>query len=196
MTSWYGLLARAVPALVLAGVVTFSADHSAPLGLTTFGIFAAATGAVITVFALRSTPGTTRTLQLVQGVVTLVAGVASLALTSAGLPFFVLLLTAFAVVTGFLELYLGLRSRRTDKAARDWIFAGGLTVLLAIVVLLVPPEFVQTFEGPDGVVRELTASVIVVGVLGAYWAILGIYLVIAALSLKWAPETSATPNEA
>lgn len=196
MTSWYAPLARAVIALVLAGVVTFTADHSASLGLTTFGIFGVVSGAIITAFALRASPGTARTLQITQGGVTLVAGVASLALTNAGLPYFVLLLTAFAVVTGFLELYLGLRSRRTAGSARDRIFAGGLTVLLAIVVLLVPPGFVQTFEGPDGVVRELTASVIVVGTLGAYWAILGIYLVIAALSLKWAPDTAATPKAA
>ena len=196
VTSWYAPLARAIPALVLAGVVTFSADHSPALGLITFGIFAAATGAVITAFALRSPSGTARVLQLTQGVVTLVAGIVSLAMIAGGLPFFVLVLTAFAVVTGFLELYLGLRSRRTERSARDWIFVGGLTVLLAIIVLLVPPGFVQTFEGPDGVVRELTASVIVVGTLGAYWAILGIYLVIAALSLKWAPDDTATPKAA
>lgn len=196
MTSWYAPLSRAIPALVLAGVVTFSADHSPALGLITFGIFAAATGAVIMAFAIRSPAGTARVLQLTQGVVTLVAGIVSLAMIAGGLPFFVLVLTAFAVVTGFLELYLGLRSRRTDRSARDWIFTGGLTVLLAIIVLLVPPGFVQTFEGPDGVVRELTASVIVVGTLGAYWAILGIYLVIAALSLKWAPDDTATPKAA
>ena len=196
VTSWYAPLARAIPALVLAGVVTFSADHSPALGLITFGIFAAATGAVITAFALRSPSGTARVLQLTQGVVTLVAGIVSLAMIAGGLPFFVLVLTAFAVVTGFLELYLGLRSRRTERSVRDWIFVGGLTVLLAIIVLLVPPGFVQTFEGPDGVVRELTASVIVVGTLGAYWAILGIYLVIAALSLKWAPDDTATPKAA
>jgi hypothetical protein len=53
---------------------------------------------------------------------------------------------------------------------------------------------VQSFTGPDGVARELTASVIVVGALGAYWVIIGVYLVIAAFSLKWAssPEP-ATP---
>lgn len=196
MTDWYVPLGRAITALVLAGVVTFSADHSAPLGLTTFGIFGVVSGGIITALALRATPGTTRTLHITQGVVTVVAGAASLTLTGAGLPYFVLLLTAFAAVTGFLELYLGLRGRRTEGSARDWIFAGGLTVLLAIVVLLVPPGFVQSFEGPDGVVRQLTASVIVVGVLGAYWAILGIYLVIAALSLKWLPQTQATLNEA
>jgi len=33
VTSWYAPLARAIPALVLAAVVTFSADHSPALGL-------------------------------------------------------------------------------------------------------------------------------------------------------------------
>ncbi len=190
MITWYAPLARAIVALLVAVVVTFSADHSATLGLTLFGAFAAASGAVITAFSLRGAPSIVRTLQLAQGIVTLVAGFLALFMTSAGLPFLIYIVAGFAVVTGFLELILGVRSRRSTRVARDWIFAGGLTVLLAVVVLLVPPGFVQNFEGPDGVQRALTASVIVVGTLGAYWAILGIYLVIAALSIKWAPDAA------
>lgn len=198
MTPWYAPLARAIPALVLAVVVTFSADHSAPLGYLTFGLFGAACGAVLTVFALRSQSGAVRTVQLVQGVITVIAGVVSLAMINGGLPFFLFLVSVWAAVTGFLELYLGLRGRGRDRSARDWTFVGGVTALLAIVVLLVPPGFVQPFTGPDGVDRALTASVIVVGALGAYWAILGVYLVIAALSLKWAvePQPAAVGTEA
>ncbi len=184
-------MARAIPALVLAVVVTFSADHSAPLGLLTFGLFGAASGAVITVFALRAGSGTVRTVQLVQGVITVIAGIVSLVMINGGLPFFLFLLSTFAAVTGFLELYLGLRGRGKDRSARDWIFVGALTALLAVVVMLVPPGFTQSFTGPDDIERQLTASVIVVGVLGAYFAILGIYLMIAGLSLKWAPDNEA-----
>lgn len=191
MTPWYAPVARAIPALVLAVVVTFSADHSAPLGLLTFGLFGAASGAVITVFALRAESGTVRTVQLVQGVITVIAGIVSLVMINGGLPFFLFLLSTFAAVTGFLELYLGLRGRGKDRSARDWIFVGALTALLAIVVMLVPPGFTQSFTGPDDIERHLTASVIVVGVLGAYFAILGIYLMIAGLSLKWAPDNEA-----
>ena len=183
-TAWYAPVARAVPALALAAVITFTPDHSATLGLITFAIFAVVAGAVLTVSALRST-GAVRTIGLVQGVATIAAGIAAMALPNGGLPYFVFLLTAFAAITGFLELYLGLRSRGRDRSSRDWVFVGALTAVLAIVVLLVPPGFAQAFTGPDGVERELTASVIVVGALGAYWAILGVYLVIAGLSLKW-----------
>jgi uncharacterized membrane protein HdeD (DUF308 family) len=189
-TAWYVPLARAVPALVLAIVVTFSADHSAPLGLLTFGVFGVLAGAILVASALRlGATGIVRGITLAQGLVTVLAGVVSLALPAAGLPFFVFLLTAFAAITGFLELYLGLRSRGRDSSSRDWVFVGALTALLALLVLLVPPGFSQQFTGPDGVARELTASVVVVGALGAYWAILGVYLVIAGFSLKWSPTT-------
>jgi len=185
-------LARAVPALALAVVITFSADHSAPLGLLTFGIFGVVAGAVLTASALRlGAKGVVRSVTFVQGILTVLAGIVSLALPGAGLPFFVFLVTAFAAITGFLELYLGLRSRGRSGSSRDWVFAGALTALLAVAVLLVPPGYSQTFTGPDEVERSLTASIIVVGALGAYWAILGVYLVIAGLSLRWAAAPAA-----
>ncbi|CAN5360294.1 hypothetical protein BH10ACT7_BH10ACT7_15770 [soil metagenome] len=188
MTPWYLPVARAVPALAIAIVVTFSADHSAPLGFLTFGLYAATAGALITVFAVRSTErGVGRGIRIALGLVTVVAGVVALAIPGAGLPFLVFLITAFAALSGFLELYLGLRERGKNPASRDLVFVGAATALFAIVVLLVPPGFVQSFTGPDGVARELTASVIVVGTMGAYLAIIGVYLVIAGLSLRWAP---------
>ena len=42
--TWVAPLARALPALVLGLVITFSQDHSARLGLTGFGVFAVVTG--------------------------------------------------------------------------------------------------------------------------------------------------------
>jgi hypothetical protein len=39
--------------------------------------------------------------------------------------------------------------------------------------------------------RQLTASIIFVGFIGAYGAILAVYLVIAGLSLKWADRPVA-----
>jgi hypothetical protein len=126
----------------------------------------------------------------VHAAVAILAGLASIAVPRAGLPFLVFVVTVFAVVTGFLELYLGLRGRRVERSAKDRIFLGGLTIVLAIALLLVPPGFAQSFTGPDGVARQLTASVVVVGLLGAYWAVAGIYLVIAGLSLRWGSESS------
>lgn len=194
VTPWYVPVARAVPALALSVVVAFTPDHSAPLGYVTFGIFAVVTGAILAASGLRlGAHGVTRSVTIAQGLVSVLAGVVALSLPAGGLPFFVFLLSAFAAITGFLELYLGLRSRGRDQSARDWVFVGALTAVLAVVVLLVPPEFQQVFSGPDNVERQLTASVIIVGALGAYWAIVGVYLVIAGLSLKWAKTDAVAP---
>ena len=126
----------------------------------------------------------------------MLTGLAALLRMSGGLPLLILLVSVFAALTGFLELYLGWRGRGRDRSARDWTFVGALTIVLAIAVLLVPADFSQVFTGPDDVERELTASVIVVGLVGAYWVIVGLYLVIAGLSLKWAaqdaPEVEAS----
>ena len=182
--------------MALALTVTFSADHSTTFGYVTFGIFAVITGAILTAVALRAgSRGIDRTLTLAQGLVTVVAGIVALAVPAGGLPFFVFIVTTFAAITGFIELYLGLRGRRRVRGAGDRVFVGALTAVLAVVVLLVPPDFVQRFTGPDDVDRALTASIIIVGVLGAYWAIIGIYLVIGGLSLKWSPAVPAQAAE-
>ncbi|WP_341953265.1 DUF308 domain-containing protein [Salinibacterium sp. TMP30] len=185
-TAWYVPLARAIPALALAIVVTFSADHSARLGLVTLASFTLVAGAVlVTASVISPHKGVSRNLWITQGVVTVATAIAAFVATGGGQAYFVFLLTAFAAITGFIELYLGLRSRGRDASSRDWVFVGALTALLALIVLLVPPGFSQPYTGPDGIDRELTASIVVVGLLGAYWAILGVYLVIAAFSLKW-----------
>jgi hypothetical protein len=108
---------------------------------------------------------------------------------------FLVLVTAWAALTGFLELYIGFRTRGRHGASRDWIFIGALTVVLAVVVLLVPPGFEEQFTGPDGVARVLSASVIVVGILGAYGAITAVYLIIGGLSLKWAPPVATLAGD-
>jgi uncharacterized membrane protein HdeD (DUF308 family) len=189
---WPWVLLRALPAIVVAVVITFSQDHSARLGFLMFGVLALAGGVTVLLGARRALrPGVARWCFVVQGSLGIVLGAIALFSGSAGLPFLVFLVGAFAVLTGFLELYSGLRARGRSDSARDWLFAGALTVALGIVALVVPADYNQLFTGPDGVERALTASIILVGVLGAYAAILGVYLVIAGLSLKWAPRAVA-----
>lgn len=185
--AWPVPVARAFPAIALAGVITFTPDHSAPLGFVSFGVFGVLTGLVVLVGALRG-PGAERGLGIAQAAVTIVAGIVALVLVRGGLPFLIFLVTAFAAITGAIELYLGVRARGRAAGSRDRVFVGGLTALLAIGLLLVPPGLAQPLEGIEAVGGVLTASVVVVGALGAYWAVLGVYLVIAGLSIKWAPS--------
>ena len=199
-TPWVAMLARASTAIGVAIIITFTADHAASFGFRMFGASAIVSGVVLVFAALRSADA--RSWLLAQGALGIAAGLVAVLSPNAGLPFLVLLASTWAAITGFLELYLGLRARRAGSSraasgtlggtlAKDRLFVGGLTVLLAVAVLLIPIDYNLPYMGADKVERFLTASVIVVGALGAYCAVLGVYLVIAAMSLRWADKADA-----
>ena len=187
--TWYLPLLRAVPALILAVVVTFTPDHSSPLGLIALGGYGLVAGAVIVWGGVRS-KGIERAILVAQGGILAAVGIIALVSTGGGLPYLIFLVSSVAAITGFLELYLGLRG---GPLRRDRLFVGAVTALLALGVLIVPPGLEQTTTGVDGPTGVLTASTIVVGALGAYLAVIGVYLVIAGLSMKWAAAPSTNP---
>ncbi len=192
---WLVFIGRAVVAAVVALAITFSADHSALLGFRLFGAFALVAGALAIAANLRLLErGIARSFLVAQGIVSAVLGIVALVTSGGSTAYLLFLLGAWAVFTGVLELYVGIRSRRAALLqARDWIFAGGLTLLFAVAMLLIPASYSQHFTGPDGVARVLTAAVVAVGILGAYTAILAVYLVIAGLSLKWGTQHAVAP---
>lgn len=185
---------RALPAAVVALVITFSADHSAYLGLIALGGFAVFSGVIIVAGAVRG--AYPRASFSIQGVLLVLGGAVALVFNDAGLPFLLVLTSVLLGVTGLIELVTGLRARGQLAGARDWIFIGGFSIALAGAVLLVPADLVDVITIPGKEVPPLTASIVVVGLLGAYAAIVAVYLVIAGLSLKWAPQASATVTEA
>lgn len=192
---WSMPLLRAIPAAALAVVITFSADHSAHFGLLAFGIYGVLAGLVLGILAyFRLATTTVRSFFVVQAAVTMLCGLLALAAVGGGVRYLFLILTFFAAITGLLELYSGFRTRRRFVASGDWRTTGILTLIVAIVFLLVPPEYSHTFTGPDGVTRVLDSAVVVVGVLGAYAAILAVYLLIAGFSAKWGTQTAAIPR--
>lgn len=186
---WPIPIARAVPLAGLAVAIAFTAEHSPHFGLLAFGTFAIVNAIVIGILAVRRLGQSgTRPYFVTQAVVSLVLGIVALAANAGSIGFLFLVATAFAAITGLLELYSGIRSRRRFVASTDWLVIGGLTVIAAIVFLVIPPEYSQSFKDPDGVVRVLDASVVVVGIIGAYAAIAAVYLVIAGLSAKWGTQ--------
>lgn len=190
---WLVPVARAAVAAVAAVVITFSGDHSPWLGLSVFGGFAVLTALVHLVFGSGplASDRVSRRAFTAQAILTALAGAAALVLApSAGLPAFYLIVIVWSLLTGALELYSGYRLRGRSPLARDWMTIGGLTVLLTVAFLLVPPGLDQQFTGPDGVARSLTASVVTVGIFGAYAAIVAVLLLIGGLSLKWGTDAS------
>jgi hypothetical protein len=185
---WYAPLTRAVPAAALTCVITFSGGFYTPeYGLASFGGYALVVGILGVLVSLRRFPaGVLRTVFLLQAIVSLAAGAAALLGVRGGLPVLLVVLGLWGVIAGFLELYAGIRSRGRRAAARDWVFIGALTVVFAIVCFVIPPDYVQHYNAPDdGGARTLNASVMIVGALGIYAAIVAVYLAIAGFSLRW-----------
>lgn len=173
---WIVPAVRAVLALAVGFAITFTKDiHTAFFGLITFGLFAIveglATGVLSVVF---SAGGLSRTFFVIQGIVGLVAGVLALVLAHNGLGMFLYLVTGWAALTGFLELCSGLRERHTGNHARDWIFIGAITIVLALVLLFVPAD-----------------PLLAIGLFGAWAVIAGVFHGIAAASLRFASRSSA-----
>lgn len=165
---WGVPVARAIPFVVTALVITFVSNHSAQVGLLSYGVFAIVSGLLVAVLSWRTVAERSiRVVFLLHGVSGVVFGALALAFSTGGLGFFLFCATMNSAVGGFLELYAGLRSTK-NPAGRDWAIVGGLTVVFALVLIFFP-----------------TDPVFAVGMLGAYAAIVGLFLVIAGLSLRW-----------
>jgi uncharacterized membrane protein HdeD (DUF308 family) len=194
---WAAPVVRAVPLAGLALWITFTSNHSASFGLLAFGIFGIVGGLVLGLISwFRITPSRARPFFVAQAAVTVVAGVISLSFRGGGVPWLFFVLTLFAAISGLLELYSGVRTRKRYVASTDWITVGGLTVLAAIVFLVIPPGYSQTFHDPDGVTRVLDSAVVAVGILGAYAAIAAVFLLIAGFSAKWGTQSTAEDETA
>jgi uncharacterized membrane protein HdeD (DUF308 family) len=82
------------------------------------------------------------------------------------------MLSIWAGITAALELYAGYRETNRT-VAKEWLTIGGFTAILAIIEAVVPMN-----------------DVYAVGIFGAYAAIVGVYQIIAGISLRSdAPST-------
>jgi hypothetical protein len=161
-------------------VLALTIHHHAPFGLVAFGIFGIAEGLIVGIWGtLTIADRMLRSLFVAQGALGAIAGAIALSLSGSGLGLFLYLVSVWALLTGFIELYCGIRTRAGGPASRDWITMGGFTVILFIVFVLIPSD------------AELS-----IGLFGAYAAILGVYLGIGAFSLKWGLQHGAqsAPN--
>lgn len=192
LDAWILSAGRALLALALGLVITFTTGHTAAFGLVAFGVFAVVSGSLMAVgsFGPRSEP-IARTAFRAQAVVTVVAGIAALAVPGGGMGYLIWILSGWAIVAGALELVSGIRARGRAAAWTDWLTVGGLTAVLGAAVLIVPPDIADRFTGDKGVEGLLTSPIIVVGMLGAWAIVTGVLLAIAAASPKQARARDA-----
>ncbi len=175
---WLFALVRGLVAGVFGCLIAFDQDHTAQYGLIMFGVFGVLTAATLVLIAFAAA-GVARVIFLVDAAVGLVAGVIAIAVHTDGLALLLYLVSVWATITGVTELYLGLRGRRTrSAAARDWVLAGAITAVLALVFVFIPAD-----------------TRLAVGLFGAYAVVVGVFVVIGALSLRFAQRAVEHSDE-
>ena len=169
---------RSIILIVTGLVITFTPGHSAQFGIVALGILglASAVGLGLVSLGLSNTK-TGRGLHLWQALVSLVVGALALALYEAGMIFLLWAIVFWALLIGVAEVFFGARLARGDVLRRDWITQGSMTVILAVVVLFQPAD-----------------SVAVVGFLGAWAIVQGVYMAIASVALRF-PNTKDSSHD-
>jgi hypothetical protein len=186
-------LLRALFAAVAALMITFSSDHSAPVGLSVFSGFVFVTALVQVLAAWLVVSAGSRWSYVLLAAVSVIAGMVS------GVPgwrsddLFFIVVSAWAIITGGIELLAGIRSRRTgDVLSRDAITVGALGVLLGVVLLLIPAGFLQEYTIEKAGTFVLSGIILGVGMFGGYAAIVAVFLGIAGLTPKRVDAVAAS----
>ncbi|MFJ2551972.1 acyl-CoA synthetase [Microbacterium sp. NPDC087591] len=195
-------LLRALIAAAAALMITFSSDHSAPVGLAVFSGFVFVTSLVQILAAWLVLPAGARWSSILQAAFGLIAGMVT------GIPmwrtddlFFIVVVT-WALLTGGIELLAGIRARRTsDPLARDAITVGAFGILLAGALLLIPAGFLQEYTIDKAGTFLLSGIILGVGLFGGYAAIVAVFLGIAGLTPRRTdaaagPAADDTPDTA
>lgn len=176
-------LLRALFAAAAALMITFSSDHSAPVGMAVFSGFAMTTALVLILAAWLVFPAGKRWSSILVAAFGIIAGML------AGIPAlrtddaFFAVLVSWGLITGGIELLAGIRARRAgDADGRDAIAVGAFGILLAIALLLIPSGFLSEYTIDDAGTFELSGIILGVGIFGGYAAIVAVFLGIAGLS--------------
>jgi len=178
-------LLRALFAAAAAVMITFSPDHSAAVGLSVFSGFVLTSSLVMLLAVWLVFPVGQRWSWVVLALLGFAAGM------TAGVPswrtedlFFVVVI-AWALTTGVVELIVGLRARRAgETTARDSITVGAFGIILAVLLLTIPAGFVQPYAIQGAGEFELTGIILGVGMFGGYAAVVAVFLGIAGLTPK------------
>ncbi|MBW4041263.1 MAG: hypothetical protein HIU86_03930 [Acidobacteria bacterium] len=162
--------ARAVAAAVVAAAVTFALDHSAPdrFGLAALGGYLALQAVVLVVCVTGlawSRVG--RVLVLARAAVSLVGAVLALTGLDQGISLLRPLESLVFLLVGTLEIVGGLRRSERADLSGDAVVVGGLQVLVGVLLLVLNPD-----------------ALLAVGVLGAWGAVVAVYLGISAANLR------------
>ncbi|MCF8549933.1 MAG: hypothetical protein K9G09_03450 [Pontimonas sp.] len=163
---------RSITLLAVGLAIAFTAGHTAQFGLIAFGVMALVSSVTLGVLAVGLDSSTrARGLHIWQSLVSLVVGALAVGLSTTGTLFLLWAIVLWSLLVGVAEAFSGWRLPAGSALRQDWIAQGAMTVLLALVVL-----------------SQSADSVAVVGFVGAWAVIMGVYLAIAGFSARWAQK--------
>jgi len=188
-------LLRALFAAVAALMITFSSDHSAPVGLAVFSGFVFTTALVLLLAAWLVLPAGSRWSYILLAALGIIAGGVSGIPTWRSDDLFFIVVSSWAILSGGIELLAGIRARRTrDPLSRDAITVGALGILLGVFLLLIPAGFLQEYTIEKAGTFVLSGIILGVGMFGGYAAILAVFLGIAGLTPKQVDADAASAS--
>lgn len=164
-------LTAGISALIPGLVITFLPQHTEQVGLTAFGLWAVIAGLAVVTLLWRDSDSSPW--RRVPWVITIFAGIAALMFPQTP-RMLGALVGAWAIAFGMTQFFARFRSAGTPSDATVSVFIAVLSVVFGFAQLAMP-----------------TNLVVNVGVLGAYFIVIGVWLVIAALS----PRTAATDTK-
>lgn len=192
-TNWLLSGSRAILALIGGLVITFTFSMtSVSLGLAIFAFYTILFGIASYIWFPKVSNRAVKNSSILIGAVSIVSGIIALImmlLDDATVSHFLLLVTIWAAITGFAELYLGFSKKGKFAEQRDWLFGGVVTCLLALAALLIDPNYRQDYVVPGGdklpdYEGAVTGSLFGIGVFGVYLIVIGVFLLIGAYSLR------------
>ncbi|OLT21153.1 hypothetical protein BJF78_08860 [Pseudonocardia sp. CNS-139] len=174
-TVWWMLLVRGILAVIF-GVIALVSPGIALLALVfLFGIYAILEGIAAIVAGVRSRGGESHWgWQIVQGVVSVIAGVIALAWPGVTALALLFIVAFWAIVLGIAEVVQSFTARRDGSGTWGWALAAGVVNVIFGVVLLVWP---------------------VTGILALVWLV-GIFMLIAGVAtIVWAFRARSAVQE-
>jgi uncharacterized membrane protein HdeD (DUF308 family) len=137
--NWWAIALRGVAAIIF-GVLTFVLPALSLFALILmFGAYAIVEGIFNIIAAARSRPGEgPRWLLLLEGLVSIAAGIVTFALPGLTALVLVYVIAAWAMATGVLEIIAAVRVRKQITGEVWWILSGILSVVFGVLLMIAP----------------------------------------------------------
>lgn len=168
-TNWWALALRGVLAILFAIVTFLWPGITLAVLVLMFGVYAFVDGVFAIVAAVRAVRGHRRWgALLLEGIAGILAGLCAWLIPGVTLAVLVLLIAAWAIITGVLEIVAAIRLRR--HIPQEWllILMGVLSIVFGVLIYIAP----------------LAGAVVIVWWIGGYALVFGILMLMLAFRLR------------